>query len=690
MHEGARSAEKASRRERLLAEAEALGHTGTWEHDLVTGEIFHSGGLKRLFFGDRHTELDRVVDHEHVIHPDDRERVKRRHEQLIASGEQTDIEYRVVWPDGSVHHVCGRTRVVRDASGKPIRMVGTNADVTEQRRAEEQLARRACQQAAVAQLGMSALLGGDMQALFDETVSVVVRTFDVDFCKVMELMPDGATLVMRAGAGPWAPGAVGHARVPATTGHMGWFALNASAPVVVDDQRTDTRFAPCEMLLAHEIVSGAVVPIHGRTRPWGVLGAHMKTTRRFTEDDLSFLSSLANLLGTALERLRAEDELRQAQKLEAVGLLAGGIAHDFNNILSVIMSSAALLRDDVGESGAARENVDDILIAGERAAALTRQLLTFSRRDVTTQTQLLDLNDVVADMERMLRRIAGEAIQIITTPGASCGLVCANRGHVEQILVNLVVNARDAMPGGGKVTIETASDGHDVVLAVGDEGVGMDERTRARIFEPFFTTKEAGKGTGLGLSTVFGIVRQAGGSVDVRSALGRGTRFEIRLPRASGAAAHARASMPPARTANGSETVLLVEDDDQIRTVTRNVLRRRGYQVLEAPNAGEALLICERHPGTIDLLLTDVVLPHTSGPEIAQRLASLRPDMKVLFMSGYASEAIVESLRSSKRPLLPKPFTPDLLTSKIREVLDAGGEFAAPPLAHRVPAKRTE
>jgi signal transduction histidine kinase len=664
--EGARSAEQGARRERLLAETDALGHTGSWEHDLVTGEIFHSEGQRRIFFGQDEPESKRSP----VVHPDDRERVERRYEQLIAGGEPTEIEYRVVWPDGSVHHVCGRARVVRDASGKPIRMVGTNADVTDQRRAEEQLARRARQQAAVAQLGMSALLGGDMQALFDETVSVVVRTFDVDFCKVMEATPDGSALVMRAGAGPWAPGAVGHATVPVKTAYMGWYALHARSAVVVEDLRTETRFAPCELLLAHDIVSGVVVPIHGRTRPWGVIGAHTKRKRSFTEDDLSFLSSLANLLGTALERLRAEDELRQAQKVEAVGLLAGGIAHDFNNILSVVMSSAVLLRDEVDEDSAARENVDDIIVAGERAAALTRQLLTFSRQDVT-KTQLLDLNDVVTDVERMLRRVAGETIQIITIAGASRALVRANRGHVEQILVNLVVNARDAMPSGGKVTIETASDGQDVVLAVGDEGVGMDERTRARIFEPFFTTKEVGRGTGLGLSTVLGIVRQAGGSIHVRSALRRGARFEIRLPRASGATAKAGVSMPPAHAANGSETVLLVEDDELVRSVTRNVLRRRGYHVLEAPNAGEALLISERHPGAIDLLLTDVVLPHTSGPEIAQRLASLRPDMRILFMSGYASEAIVESLRSSERPFLEKPFTPDLLTAKIREVLNA-------------------
>jgi two-component system cell cycle sensor histidine kinase/response regulator CckA len=388
----------------------------------------------------------------------------------------------------------------------------------------------------------------------------------------------------------------------------------------------------------------------------------------------------------ATDALRvAEEQLRQAQKMEAVGRFAGGVAHDFNNLLSVVLSYASLLLGDMERANPMRQDLQEIENAGKRAADLTRQLLTFSRQQVL-QPQTLDLNDVMAGVSKMLRRIVGEDVELLTFCAPSIGNIHADRGRIEQVIMNLVVNARDAMQHGGKLTIETGNvvldeayasrhlgskAGPHVMLAVSDTGVGMDRATQARIFEPFFTTKGRGKGTGLGLSTVFGIVQQSGGTIWVYSEPGRGTTFKIYFPRAGETATRERASsVPPAVTMRGWETILLVEDDEQVRVVARDILRRSGYRVLEASNAGEAFLVCERE-GEIHLLLTDVVLPRTSGSEMADRLRSTRPTMKVLFMSGYTGEAVVRhGLLGSRLPFLQKPLTPESLVRFVRQVLD--------------------
>jgi len=385
------------------------------------------------------------------------------------------------------------------------------------------------------------------------------------------------------------------------------------------------------------------------------------------------------------ERLRLEEQLRQLQKMEAVGRLAGGVAHDFNNILSVILSYGETLLAEIRPGDPMRGDVEEIRKAAERASELTRQLLMFSRQQVL-DPKVLDLNELLAGMAKMLGRLVGEDVELVSTPGASIGKVRVDPGSIELVIMNLVVNARDAMPTGGRITIETANadldetfvqghlvmkPGRHVLLAVSDTGTGMDKATLSRIFEPFFTTKEKGKGTGLGLSAVFGIVQRSGGSVWVYSELGKGTTVKVYLPLAEGEVDVVRPAIAPP-SLRGSETILLVEDEDQVRVVVRGILKRQGYHVIELQNGGEALLFCEKYSNTIDLLLTDVVMPRMGGPELARRLATLRPTMKILFMSGYTDDAVVRhGALDAGIAFIQKPLTPGTLARKVREVLDA-------------------
>ena len=391
------------------------------------------------------------------------------------------------------------------------------------------------------------------------------------------------------------------------------------------------------------------------------------------------------------ERRKLEEQLRQAQKMEAVGQLAGGIAHDFNNLLTVITGYADMALPKLHRSDPLRQDIEEIRRAGQRAAALTRQLLAFSRRQIVTPG-VLDLNEIVAEMENLLRRTIGENIELVTVPAQALGRIKADPGQIEQIIMNLVLNSRDAMAEGGKLTIETSNadldatyvskhvavqPGRYIMLAVSDTGCGMNEETQSRIFEPFFTTKEQGKGTGLGLATIYGIVKQCGGTISVYSELGHGTTFMIFFPEMTGIEEAVQPEVAPARVPGGIETVLVVEDDEMVRRLSCLVLKEKGYNVLEARHGGEALLTCERHLGPIHLMVTDVIMPQMGGRELAQRLAPLHPEMKVLYLSGYASNAIVH--QGTLLPgvaFLQKPFAPGALTRKVREVLDASAKGA--------------
>ncbi len=381
------------------------------------------------------------------------------------------------------------------------------------------------------------------------------------------------------------------------------------------------------------------------------------------------------------ERRNLEEQLRQSQKMEAVGRLAGGIAHDFNNLLTVVKGYSELLLSEMHEGHPLRADADEIKKAADRAVALTRQLLAFSRRQVL-EAKVLDLNSIIVNMDKLLRPLLREDIELHLNLQPGLGNIKADPGQIEQVIMNLAVNARDAMPGGGRLKIETSEanvehrtdmkPGRYVVLSISDTGIGMNEVIRVHAFEPFFTTKEMGKGTGLGLSTVYGIVKQSGGYIWIESEQHMGTVFRIYLPWQAAESAEPVKAANVSRPAPAAETVLLVEDEDGVRTLVKLMLERQGYTVVHAKNGAEAMMICEQHAGNIDLLITDVVLEHLSGRELAGKLVDLRPTMRTLYISGYTDDAIVHhGVLSSDMAFLQKPFTAEALLDKVRQLLDA-------------------
>jgi PAS domain S-box-containing protein len=385
------------------------------------------------------------------------------------------------------------------------------------------------------------------------------------------------------------------------------------------------------------------------------------------------------------ERKCLEERLRQSQKMEAVGRLSGGIAHDFNNLLGVIIGYGEIVQEGTALENPLRPCVDEILKAGHRASSLTRQLLAFSRQQVL-EPRVLDLNVVVRDIEKMLKRVIGEDIELNTRLDSTLLRVKADQGQIEQAIMNLAVNARDAMPNGGELEISTSNihmdeefvrdypypvaTGDYVKLSVCDTGIGMDATTRARVFEPFFTTKEKGKGTGLGLSMVYGVVKQSGGYIEVISEPNEGATFKIYLPQAEDALEPVKQEAQLPTSIHATETVLLVEDEGSLRKLTRQLLQTSGYNVLEAESGVEAMTLSEKHPGAIHLLLTDVILPGMSGRVLADQLMDLRPEMRVLFMSGYTGQTVGEhGVLAEGSFFLRKPFTREGLASKVREAL---------------------
>ena len=404
------------------------------------------------------------------------------------------------------------------------------------------------------------------------------------------------------------------------------------------------------------------------------------------------------IIGQDISELRRlETQLLLSQRMEGIGRLAGGIAHDFNNLLTAILGHAEMARTDVAEGDPAQSNIAEITRAAQRAADLTRQLLAFARRQII-EPKIVDFNSLVLNVDKMLRRLLGEDVELVTVPDPSLWRVRIDPGQFEQVLVNLAVNARDAMPDGGRLLIETSNvfldadfarhhatvqPGPHVLLSVTDTGTGMDQEVLAHIFEPFFTTKEVGKGTGLGLATCYGIVKQNRGSIWVYSERSIGTTFKIYLPRAEAPVepVDETPAYRPVSEIHGTETVLLVEDETLVRDLAADALRRHGYQVLTAPCGAEALQIAEQAVRPFDVLVTDVVMPQMGGQQLAEELLATRPDLKVLFISGYTDSSLLrESALRSSITLLQKPFTPAQLVQKVRELLDTNRGPAQPSL----------
>jgi PAS domain S-box-containing protein len=555
---------------------------------------------------------------------------------------ERDQEYRVVRPDGSVRHVLSRSLRVRGPGGEVLRHVGTVIDVTERIQAEEALRLR--------ERAMEAFVQG--------------------VCVCDATRPDNPIVYVNRAFEPL----TGYAAAEVLGRNCRFLQGPATDPAAVAEIRAAIRDErPCLVELLNYRKDG--------TTFWNALSLAP------LHDDAGRLTHFVGVQTDVTPFKHLEAQFLQAQKMEVVGQLAGGVAHDFNNLLTIITGYSDLVLATLDRRHDARPMLDEIRKAGERAAGLTRQLLAFSRKQVL-QPRVLDLNDLVANVQKMLSRLIGENIQLFTTLDPLLGPVKADPGQIEQILVNLAVNARDAMPGGGRLTVQTADvevdeassracpelrPGRYAVLTVTDTGCGMDRQTLDRIFEPFFTTKGQGQGTGLGLATVYGIVKQSGGHVRAESEPGRGATFQIYLPVVTEEPGFAEVARRRGPAPGGRETVLLVEDEEGVRAMARHVLESNGYTVLEAENGQDALRVVGGR-GEVDLLLTDVVMPHLGGRGLAEQVTALRPGVKVLYMSGYTDDTVIRTgVLESENEFLQKPFTTVALLEKVREVLDKGG-----------------
>jgi PAS domain S-box-containing protein len=532
-----------------------------------------------------------------------------------------------------------------------------------------------------ADVALAAAQGVTLRGMLQLCAESVVRNLNAALARVWTVNATGTTLLLQASAGLDTHLDGPQARVPIGQTEIGLIGLERR-PLLITDVANDLRVTDRAWAARERMTSFAGYPLLVDGRLVGVLA--MFSRRPLPEMARESLASVASTIAVGISRKQLEDQLRQSQKMEAIGQLAGGVAHDFNNLLTIITGYSELIQSQLPPGSPALSLVTEIRQAGTRAASLTRQLLAFGRKAVL-EPKALNLNTVVGDMEDMLRRMIGEDVLLTTVSDPNLGTVRADPGQVEQILMNLAVNARDAMPRGGRLTIETTNaeldvsytqafadvqPGHYVMLAVSDTGVGMDEATLGHIFEPFFTTKEPGKGTGLGLAVVHGIVKQSGGHVAVYSEPGRGTSFKIYLPRVE-MPVTGRTHFMAAKAPVGTETILVAEDEAAVRALARHVLKMHGYTVLEAGHGREALRVAAEHAGPIHLLVTDVIMPGMGGRQLTDQLAAIRPETKVLYLSGYTDDAVVRhGVLQAEAAFLQKPFSPTALALKVREVLD--------------------
>jgi two-component system, cell cycle sensor histidine kinase and response regulator CckA len=575
------------------------------------------------------------------IHPDDRERVRNAADEARRTGIGQTLEYRIRHKDGAWIMLESTSSVICNAAGKPEKLVIVNRNITERKRTEEALRRSEADFRSVVEGAPYAIYRASPEGNFFQVNPALKRMLAYE--NEQDLLNQNL------------PSSIFQ--------HIGEYRRLAGLLASTDEVKDfETEWKKNDG-------TPITVRCSGRRIDGGDSGAYFEV---FAED--------------VTEKRILEKQLRMAQKMEAIGRLSGGIAHDFNNLLGVIIGYSGVLRKTLGQQDALREHAVEIEKAGQRAASLTKQLLAFSRQQVLTPA-VLNLNVLVSDMQNMLPRLLGEDIEVSLALDPNLGEVKADKSQIEQVLINLAVNARDAMPFGGKLVVRTSNveldqayvrthpgskAGMYVTLTVLDTGTGMDAATLGHIFEPFFTTKELGKGTGLGLATVYGIVKQSNGYIWVDSTPGRGSAFHVHLPLYRGASVPEESSRPPREKLTGSETILLVEDADPLRRLAQALLEGGGFRVSTARSGEEALEVAARFDGTFDLLLTDVVMPGMNGRALAEHLLARVPGMKVLYISGYTDSFIAgHGVLDPGTPLLHKPFTEETLLLKVREVLDS-------------------
>ncbi|MFN7950219.1 MAG: PAS domain S-box protein [bacterium] len=618
------------------------GGIGTWTYDVTTDQSWWDDSVLKLF-GRELSDADggRRASFIEWIVPEDQPRIAAAAERCVREGTSFAEEFRYRRPDGTVLWFSGRGRMECDANGAPRRMVGAIVDITERKRADEALR--------------------SSEERFRELADNIREVFwltDIRKSRIIYVSPAYEAIWGRSLESLYAsPRDWTDAIVPEDRDRIWEAAMSKQALGTYDEEYRILR------------PDGEIRWVRDRAFP--------------VRDPHGNLIRIAGVAEDITARRQLESQIRESQKMESIALLAGGVAHDFNNLLTVIVGNNELLQMEMPEGSEAAAYAEQIQEATARAASLTRQLLAFSRREVL-EPRVLDVNQVVHDMERMLARLLGEDIILTTELASGLGPVFVDPGHLEQVIMNLAVNARDAMPKGGRLLLATrgvvveehaladhpgASPGKYVQLLVRDTGVGMSPEQRQRIFEPFFTTKAQGRGTGLGLAVVHGIVTQSGGHVDVHSAVGEGTTFTICLPEAT-AASSPRETAPPPAHPQGSETILLVEDDGAVRTTAARILGRNGYVVVVAASAAEALAHIERGERVFDLIITDVVMPEMGGGELARELEQRLPGAKILFTSGFTDDAVVRhGVYQAEVPFLQKPYTSTSLIAKVREVL---------------------
>ena len=666
-----------------LAEAQLITHVGNWDLDFGSNEARWSDETYHIFGLKPHEIVATPAAFLEFVHPDDRQLLSQHLGKAVIQGISYSLEHRILIPDGTERIVHSQAKTIFNNAGDPVRVIGTIQDITLRKETENELRLRNSELEALVKIVRTLAQPGTFEQRAQMVVEEMARVSQAD--AVVLRVPDEEGKYLRY-VGWWADFDLDPLERLPIDGSFSGMAYKNGEIVETDQYKTDPRAYGWAREAGIE--SAVFLPIKAGGRVFGTIALTSVHQDHFIPGQVRLFGAIADSIGVFMDGARFQEQLQRAQKMDVVGQLAGGIAHDFNNLLTPMLGFATLASDELAGEHPVQGYLKEITAAAVRSATLIKQLMVFSRRQVVIR-QPVDLNKTVRSTEQMLRRLIDENIYLVCLTAPEPSVVQADPGQIEQVLMNLAVNARDAMSNGGTLTIEvtnlrlsqeTAKDyldlrpGDYVRLTVTDTGTGMSEDVRSHLFEPFFTTKPPGKGTGLGLATCYGIVKDSGGSILVKSEPGKGSVFEVYLPRGTepvqaNEQETGEDSGEPLPT--GDETILLVEDEPAVLTLAATTLRRQGYTVLEASDGEEAWEMVSKAAKDIDLLLTDVVMPRMGGIELQIRIETDFPELRVLFTSGYADEAVALSVGSERGlPFLAKPFTPATITRKIREVLD--------------------